>query len=183
MANAGCASVLKPEFPSGTSGRRTHGESGDGDLGSSRSSHYRKARGMIDYKAHRRQAESTQHAEVLREVALKRVEAGHRRMRAYAMAWGRLCQGSRASRRMNCYRVLKSEGLIQPKRVGHDLRQAAERRRQILKAPEKLNEVLQGDFTDYVTGAGEKYRSGCVTEYLSRFNLYRRYWILRRRGI
>jgi transposase InsO family protein len=41
----------------------------------------------------------------------------------------------------------------------------------MLKAPEKLNEVLQGDFTDYVTEDGEKYRIGCVTEYLSRFNL------------
>jgi hypothetical protein len=46
-----------------------------------------------------------------------------------------------------------------------------ERRRQILKTPEKLNEVLQGDFTDYITEDGEKYRIGCITEYLSRFNL------------
>jgi hypothetical protein len=46
--------------------------------------------------------------------------------------------------------------LIQPKRIGHDLREAAERRRQMLKAPEKRNEVLQGDFTDYVTEDGEK---------------------------
>jgi hypothetical protein len=38
------------------------------------------------------------------------------------------------------------------------LREAAERRRQMLKAPEKLNEVLQGDFTDYTTDDGEKYR-------------------------
>ena len=30
---------------------------------------------------------------------------------------------------------------------------------------------MQGDFTDYVTEDGEKYRIGCVTEYLSRFNL------------
>ena len=71
----------------------------------------------------------------------------------------------------SCYRLLKSEGLIQPKRIGHDLREAAERRRQMLKAPEKLNEVLQGDFTDYTTEDGEKYRIGCITEYLSRFNL------------
>lgn len=41
----------------------------------------------------------------------------------------------------------------------------------MLKAPEKLNEVLQGDFTDYVTEDGGKYRIGCITEYLSRFNL------------
>src|SRR5438309_1384541 len=72
---------------------------------------------------------------------------------------------------MSCYRVLKCEGLIQPKRVRHELREAAERRRQMLKAPEKLNGVLQGDFTDYVTEDGEKYRIGCLTEYLSRFNL------------
>ena len=31
--------------------------------------------------------------------------------------------------------------------------------------------MLQGDFTDYVTEDGEKYRIGGVTEYLSRFNL------------
>ena len=37
----------------------------------------------------------------------------------------------------------------------------------MLKAPEDLNEVLQGDFTDYVTEDGEKYRIGGITEYLS----------------
>lgn len=140
-------------------------------LGLSRSSYYRQVRGMIDYKGHARKTESTQHAEALREVALRRVEAGHRRVRAYAMAWGKLSQDSPASSRMSCYRVLKREGLIQPKRIGHDLREAAERRRQMLKAPDKLNEVLQGDFTDYTTEDGEKYRIGCITEYLSRFNL------------
>jgi hypothetical protein len=41
----------------------------------------------------------------------------------------------------------------------------------MLRAPEKLNEVLQGDFTDYVTEDGENSRIGCVTEYLSRYNL------------
>jgi putative transposase len=142
-----------------------------GLLGLSRSSYYRQVRGMIDYRAHPRKFVSTQHAEALREVALKRVEAGHRRVRAYAMAWGKLSQDSPASSRMSCYRVLKGEGLIQAKRIGHDLRQAAEHRRQMLKAPENLNEVLQGDFTDYVTEDGEKYRIGCMTEYLSRFNL------------
>ena len=140
-------------------------------LGLSRSSYYRQVRGMIDYKAHARQTESTQYAEALREVALRRVEAGHRRVRAYAMAWGKLSQDSPGSSRMSCYRVLKREGLIQPKRIGHDLREAAERRRQMLKDPDKLNEVLQGDFTDYTTEDGEKYRIGCITEYLSRFNL------------
>jgi putative transposase len=140
-------------------------------LGLSRSSYYRQVRGMTDYKARARRAESTQHAEILREVALKRVEAGHRRVRAYALAWGRLSQDSPASSRMSCYRVLKGEGLIQPRRIGQDLREAAERRRQMLRAPEKLNELLQGDFTDYTTEDGEKYRIGCVTEYLSRFNL------------
>lgn len=140
-------------------------------MGLSRSSYYRQVRGMSDYLEHPRKVASTQHAEVLREVALKRVEAGHRRVRAYAMAWGKLAQDAAGSSRMSCYRVLKREGLIQPKRIGHDLREAAERRRQMLKAPEKFNEVLQGDFTDYVTEDGEKYRIGCVTEYLSRFNL------------
>jgi transposase InsO family protein len=140
-------------------------------LGLSRSSYYRQVRGMTDYSARPRKVVSTEHAEVLREVALKRVEAGHRRVRAYAMAWGKLSAETAGSSRMSCYRVLKREGLIQPQRIGRDLREAAERRRQTLKAPEKLNEVLQGDFTDYVTEDGEKYRIGCVTEYLSRFNL------------
>ena len=126
---------------------------------------------MKDYTAKSRKVISTQHSEVLREVALKRVEAGHRRVRAYAVAWGKISEDAAGSSRMSCYRVLKSAGLIQPKRIGHDLREAAERRRQMLKAPEQLNEVLQGDFTDYVTEDGEKYRIGCITEYLSRFNL------------
>lgn len=140
-------------------------------LGLSRSTYYRQVRGMTDYQAHPRKAESTQHAEVLREVALKRVQAGHRRVRAYAIAWGKLLADSPASSRMSCYRVLKSQGLLQPQRIGGDLREAAERRRQMLKVPEKLNELLQGDFTDYTTEDGEKYRIGCLTEYVSRFNL------------
>jgi transposase-like protein len=48
----------------------------------SRSSYYRQVRGMTDYQVHPRRTASTQNAEVLREVALKRVEAGHRRVRA-----------------------------------------------------------------------------------------------------
>lgn len=126
---------------------------------------------MKDYTMRARPVLSARHAEVYRQVALKRVEAGHRRVRAYAIAWGRLPQDAVGSSRMSCYRVLKREGLIQPKRVGHDLREAAAQRRQTLKAPERLNEVLQGDFTDYITEDGEKYRIGSVTEYLSRFNL------------
>ena len=63
---------------------------------------------MIDYECHGRKTESTQDAEVLREVALKRVEAGHRRVRAYAIAWGKLLQDRAASSRMSCYRVLQS---------------------------------------------------------------------------
>ena len=140
-------------------------------LGLSRTTYYRQVRGMIDYEAHPRKAVLRQHADILREVALKRVEAGHRRVRAYAIAWGKLQADSAARSRMSCYRVLKTQGLLQPQRIGRDLRQAAERRRQMLKAPEKLNELLQADFTDYVTEDGEKYRIGCVTEYLSRFNL------------
>jgi hypothetical protein len=45
----------------------------------------------------------------VREVALKRVEAGDRRVRAYAMAWGKLSQDSHASSRMSCYRVLERD--------------------------------------------------------------------------
>ena len=126
---------------------------------------------MKDYRVGGRQAASAKHKEALREVAIKRVEAGHRRVRAYAVAWGKISAQVVGASRMSCYRVLKSEGLIQPKRIGYDLRQAAEQRRQRLKAPENTNEVLQGDFTDYVTEDGEKYRIGGVTEYLSRFNL------------
>jgi putative transposase len=140
-------------------------------LGLSRTSYYRQVRGMKDYGVGGRQAASAKHKEALREVAIKRVEAGHRRVRAYAVGWGKISAQAAGASRMSCYRVLKSEGLIQPKRIGYDLRQAAEQRRQRLKAPENTNEVLQGDFTDYVTEDGEKYRIGGVTEYLSRFNL------------
>jgi transposase InsO family protein len=140
-------------------------------LGLSRTSYYRQVRGMKDYGVGGRQAASAKHKEALREVAIKRVEAGHRRVRAYAVAWGKISAQAAGASRMSCYRVLKSEGLIQPKRIGYDLRQAAEQRRQRLKAPENTNEVFQGDFTDYGTEDGEKYRIGGVTEYLSRFNL------------
>jgi putative transposase len=140
-------------------------------LGLSRSSYYRQVRGMRDYRVRGRQAPSAQHREALREVALKRVEAGHRRIRAYAVAWGKLAVSETGSSRMSCYRLLKSEGLLQPKRIGYDLHQAAEQRRQRLKAPEKINQVLQSDFTDYVTEDTEKHHIGCVTEYVSRFNL------------
>ena len=77
--------------------------------------------------------------------------------------------------------MLKSEGLIQPKRIGHDLRQAAEQRHQRLTAPDKLNAVLQGDFTDYVTEDGEKYRIGGVTEYLVGSILFPKFSTPRRR--
>jgi hypothetical protein len=51
-------------------------------LGLSRTSYYRQIRGMKDYTAQPRKVISTQHSEVLGEVALKRLEAGHRRVRA-----------------------------------------------------------------------------------------------------
>lgn len=58
-------------------------------LGLSRTSYYRQVRGMKDYTMQSGKVLSTQHSEVLREMALKRVEAGHRRVRVYAVAWGR----------------------------------------------------------------------------------------------
>jgi hypothetical protein len=66
---------------------------------------------------------------------------------------GKLTAGESGSR------LLKSQGL----RIGHDLRQAAEQRRQGLEAPGKINPVLQSDFTDYVTEDTEKHHIGCVT--------------------
>lgn len=140
-------------------------------IGLSRTSYYRQVRGMKDYRKRAREIQSAKHTEVLREVAIKRAEAGHRRVRAYALAWGKITTDATGSSRMSCYRVLKSEGMIQPKRMGHNLREVAEQRRQRLTAPDTLNAVLQGDFTDYVTADGEKYHIGGVTEYLSRFNL------------
>ena len=91
-------------------------------LGLSRTSYYRQVRGVTDYRKRAREVASAKHKGVWREVALTRVEAGHRRVRAYALAWGQLSQEAAGSSRMSCYRVLKSEGLIQPKRIGHDLR-------------------------------------------------------------
>ena len=38
-------------------------------------------------------------------------------------------QDRAGSSRMSCCPVLQREGLIQPRRIGHDLREAAERRR------------------------------------------------------
>ena len=86
-------------------------------LGLSRTSYYRRVRGMTDYRAPPRELASSEHAKVWRVVALKRVEAGHRRIRVYAMARGKLLQEAAGSSRMSCYRVLKREGLIQPTRV------------------------------------------------------------------
>ena len=47
---------------------------------------------------------------------------------------------------MSCCRVLKSAGDPAPADRPR-FTAAAERRRHMLKAPEKFNEVLQGDFT------------------------------------
>src|SRR5713101_5612862 len=56
-------------------------------LGMSRSSYYRQVRGMTDYQPKPRQRISIQYRDVLKDVALRRPEAGHRKVRAYAMAW------------------------------------------------------------------------------------------------
>ena len=61
-------------------------------------------------------------------------------------AWVNLSEEAAGGSRMNCYPEVKREGLLQPKRVAHDLRQAAVQRRLRVKAPEKLDEILQGDF-------------------------------------
>jgi transposase InsO family protein len=126
---------------------------------------------MADYQRKGRAKPSLQHQDVLREVALQRPEAGHRKVRAYAMAWQKINAALAGSSRMSCYRVLKLKGLIQPGRPGAALREARDRRRQMLEIPTEVNEVLQCDFTDYETEDGETYHIGGVTEYLSRFNL------------
>ncbi|MFQ5904467.1 MAG: transposase [Candidatus Binatia bacterium] len=140
-------------------------------LGLSRTSYYRHVRGVVDYRPRPRQSLSAQYGGILREVALKRPEAGHRRVRAYAMAWQQILSSAGGASRMSCYRELKAQGLIQPGRPGRQLREVRERRRQMLEMPRELNQVLQGDFTDYETEDGERYHIGCITEYLSRFNL------------
>jgi len=140
-------------------------------LGMSRSSYYRQVRGMIDYQPKPRQRVSIQHRDALRQVALKRPEAGHRKVRAYAVAWQHISATQAGTSRMSCYRVLKSEGLIQAGRPGAILREIRDRRRQMLEIPKGFNEVLQCDFTDYETEDGETYHIGGVTEYISRFNL------------
>ena len=140
-------------------------------LGMSRSSYYRQVRGMTDYQPKARQRVSIQHRETLRQVALRRPEAGHRKVRAYAVAWQEISPKQAGTSRMSCYRVLKSEGLIQPGRPAAALKEIRDRRRQMLEIPKGFNEVLQCDFTDYETEDGETYHIGGVTEYLSRFNL------------
>jgi transposase InsO family protein len=126
---------------------------------------------MVDYQRRPRRSVSADHRDTLREVALKRPEAGHRKVQAYAVAWDRLSKQAPGASRMSCYRVLKAEGLIQPGRPGVHLKEIRDRRRQLLEVPTDLNQVLQCDFTDYETEDGQIYRIGCVTEYLSRFNL------------
>ena len=140
-------------------------------LGMSRTSYYRQVRGMTDYRRKPRQRASIKHCEVLRQVALQRPEAGHRKVRAYAVAWQHISPKQAGTSRMSCYRVLKSEGLIQPGRPATVLREIRDRRRQMLEIPKNFNEVLQCDFTDYETEDGATFHIGGVTEYLSRFNL------------
>jgi len=143
-------------------------------LGLSRTSYYRHVRGMIDYRRQGRPSPSANHSAILRNVALQRYEAGHRKIRQYAIAWGQLRADAEGASRMSCYRQLKAEGLLQPGRPGCHFKEARERRRQMLAIPSSLNQVLQGDFTDYETEDGECYNIGCFTEYLSRFNLVSR---------
>jgi transposase InsO family protein len=108
---------------------------------------------------------------MLRAIALKRPEAGHRRIRAYAIAWGELLPDSPGGSRMSCYRRLRANGLLQSGHPGTDIREIRQRRRQMLAVPSRINELLQGDFTDYETEDGSRHHIGCITEYLSRFNL------------
>ena len=143
-------------------------------LGLSRTSYYRRVRGMRDYQRQGRCSPSVEHNATLRRVALERPEAGHRKVRQYAIAWGELQAQSEGASRMSCYRRLKAEGLIQPGRPAKHFKEARERRRQMLAIPMCVNQVLQGDFTDYETEDGECYNIGCFTEYLSRFNLVSR---------
>jgi putative transposase len=143
-------------------------------LGLSRTSYYRQVRGMKDYRLRGRGRSSSEHRILLGEVALKRPEAGHRKVRLYAIAWDRLRTDCEGSSRMSCYRQLKSQGLIQPGRPAHHFKEVRQRRRELLAIPTSLNQVLQGDFTDYETEDGETYNIGCFIEYLSRFNLVSR---------
>src|SRR5262245_50338174 len=111
-------------------------------LGMSRSSYYRQIRGMADYQPKPRQRVSFRHREALKQVALKRPEAGHRKVRAYAVAWQQISPKQAGTSRMSCYRVLKSECLIQPGRPAGALKEIRDRRRQMLEIPKGFNEVL-----------------------------------------
>ena len=135
-------------------------------LNMSRTSYYRQIRGMADYRHKGRARPSMAHRDALQDVALIRPEAGHRKVRAYAVAWQRIMANQAGTSRMSCYRVLKSAGLIQPGRPGVVLREIRDRRRQLLTIPNDLNEVVQCDFTDYETEDGYTYHIGGVTERL-----------------
>ena len=71
-------------------------------LGMSRTSYYRHVRGMADYTRRPRNSVAAEHRDTLREVALKRPEAGHRKIREYAVAWHQLVRGAPGSSRMSC---------------------------------------------------------------------------------
>ena len=64
-------------------------------LGMSRSSYYREVRGMTDYQPKPRQRLSIHHRDALKQVALRRPEAGHRKVRAYAVGPGNASPRSR----------------------------------------------------------------------------------------
>ena len=120
---------------------------------------------MVDYSGQPRESMSAQYRETLRGVALRRPEAGHRKVQAYALAWQEMPSGAPGTSRMSCYRQLKAQGLIQRGKPGRHLREIRDRRRQMLEVPTEFNAVLQGDFTDYETEDGERYHIGCFIEY------------------
>ena len=86
-----------------------------------RTSYYRHVRGMTDYTRRPRNSVAAEHRDTLREVALKRPEAGHRKVCAYAVAWQQFTRGEPGTTRMSCYRVLKAD-VIQPGRPATHLK-------------------------------------------------------------
>ena len=97
------------------------------------------------YTPQLRAAVAMQHRDTLRDVALKRPEAGHRKVREYAVPWQQLTRGEPGTNRMSCYRVLKADGLNQPGRYAseRDPGSAAELRQLHIEP----NAVIESDVT------------------------------------
>ena len=98
-------------------------------LGLSWNRFYRQVHRIKDYGKRSRESQSAKHTEALHEVAFRPVEVGIVKCAPTPCCGVKKTWEASGRSRMSCYQVLKSEGLIQPKRIGHESREAGKQRR------------------------------------------------------